>query len=199
MKALIVVDMQNDFIDGSLAVPRAKEIIDPINKLMKEGNYDLIVASQDWHPEGHISFASRYSVKPFTEHNEQIVWPDHCVIGTKGAEISKDINSEYFNMIIKKGFNKNIDSYSALMDSSGKISGLHEILSPYCDIHVCGLASDYCVYHTILSGVKLLPDNNFYFLDFASRFVDDNNREIVGRTFDSFFVKTIKSPRGENG
>ena len=65
MKALIIVDMQNDFIDGSLAVPEAKDIIDPINKLMEEGNYDLIVASQDWHPKGHISFASRYNTKPF--------------------------------------------------------------------------------------------------------------------------------------
>lgn len=157
-KALIVVDVQNDFCQGgSLAVPGANDIIPYINLLMEENDYDQIVFSQDFHPSGHKSFASSHN-KNVGETIElgghsQFLWPDHCVQGTFGAEFHKDLNSDKATHIIQKGKNPEVDSYSAFQDNHGLVkTGLEDYLK-YHEIQlveIVGLALDYCVKYTAI-------------------------------------------------
>ena len=124
MKALIIVDMQYDFLPGgALAVNEGDQLIDRINKL--QDKFDLVVATQDWHPANHKSFASQHDGKvPFDvielNGTKQVLWPDHCVQGTKGAELHKDLKQNKISAIIRKGMNPNVDSYSAFFDVNKK-------------------------------------------------------------------------------
>lgn len=156
MKTLIVVDVQNDFMPGgNLAVPFGDEIVPLINEI--QNKFDYIVATQDWHPENHKSFASQHKGKKvFDIINlngiSQTLWPNHCVQGSKGAEFHKDLKTQKIETIVRKGMNPEVDSYSAFYDNhQQKSTGLAGMLKEkgVKEVYVCGLAADYCVYFTI--------------------------------------------------
>lgn len=160
-KALLVVDVQNDFCEGgSLAVPGANEIIPYINLLMEENQYDQIVFSQDFHPSNHKSFASNNGAKvgdTITLNGiKQFMWPDHCVQGTFGAEFHKDLDVEKATHIVQKGKNIEVDSYSAFQDNNHFVkTGLDDFLKYHGIqlVEIVGLALDYCVKFTALDAV----------------------------------------------
>jgi nicotinamidase/pyrazinamidase len=162
MKALIIVDVQNDFCPGgALAVPDGDEVIEPINKLTD--SFDCIVQTQDWHPGDHHSFASNHEGKsPYDsiemEYGTQVLWPDHCVQGTEGAEFHTDLRNKPSQIIIRKGFRRQIDSYSAFFENDqSTVTGLHGYLKArgVDALFVAGLATDFCVKWTALDGRKL--------------------------------------------
>ncbi|MEJ8605654.1 bifunctional nicotinamidase/pyrazinamidase [Riemerella anatipestifer] len=161
-KALIVVDVQNDFCEGgALAVPNANEIIPYINLLIEENQYDKIIFTQDWHPANHKSFASNNDKKVGETISlngvPQFMWPDHCVENSFGAEFHKDLDTSKIDYIVKKGKNSEIDSYSAFQDNNHFMkTGLADYLKEH-DIQlveIVGLALDYCVKYTCLDAVK---------------------------------------------
>lgn len=161
-KALIVVDVQNDFCEGgALAVPNANEIIPYINLLMDDNQYNEIILTQDWHPANHKSFASNNDRKVgdniILNGIPQFMWPDHCVQGTFGAEFHKDLNVSKVTKIIQKGTNVEIDSYSGFQDNNHFMkTGLADYLK-YHDIQlveIVGLALNYCVRFTCMDAVK---------------------------------------------
>ena len=161
-KALIIVDVQNDFCEGgALAVPEANSIIPYINLLMQDNEYDQIILTQDWHPAHHKSFASTNAreVGETISLNgvPQFMWPDHCVQGTFGAEFHKDLNRDKVTHIIQKGKNVEIDSYSGFQDNNHFMkTGLEDFLK-YHDIQlveIAGLALDYCVKFTALDAAS---------------------------------------------
>ena len=161
MKALVITDVQNDFIPGgSLAVPQGDMIVPLINRLQKY--FDLVVATQDWHPQDHKSFASNHkNKKPFEKieiHGiKDTLWPDHCVQGTKGAEFHPDLEINKIAAIFRKGMDPEIDSYSGFYDNGHQIStGLSGYLKEkgITEIYFCGLAADICVYYTIKDSLK---------------------------------------------
>ena len=160
--ALIVVDVQNCFTPGgSLAVNKGDEIIPLINRLAKA--FQNVVLTQDWHTPGHVSFASSHAgKKPFESvvlpYGNQILWPDHCVQGTDGAAIHKDIDIPHAQLIIRKGFNRNVDSYSAFVEADGKSkTGLDGYFKErgISTVYVVGLATDFCVAWTAMDARKL--------------------------------------------
>lgn len=162
MKALIIVDIQNDFLPGgALAVPGGEEIIPLVNRL--QDKFDLVVATQDWHPAGHGSFASSHPGKKTGEvimlnGMEQILWPDHCVQGTHGAEFAGGLDVSRIAGIIRKGTDPGIDSYSGFFDNGRKKdTGLHEFLKSngVDTVYIAGLATDYCVKYTALDAAAL--------------------------------------------
>ncbi|WED44233.1 bifunctional nicotinamidase/pyrazinamidase [Legionella cardiaca] len=156
MKTLIILDVQNDFLPGgSLAVPNSNGIIPVINRL--QPYFDLVVATQDWHPANHTSFASCHEGKqPFeqiiVQGITQTLWPDHCVQGTQGAEFHPQLETLAIETIFRKGINPNIDSYSGFYDNGhDKSTGLSGYLREKgaFDLYFCGLCADICVYYTI--------------------------------------------------
>ncbi|AZZ57877.1 bifunctional nicotinamidase/pyrazinamidase [Riemerella anatipestifer] len=161
-KALIVVDVQNDFCEGgALAVPNANEIIPYINLLIEENQYDKIIFTQDWHPANHKSFASNNGKKVGETISlngvPQFMWPDHCVENSFGAEFHKDLNTSKVDYIVKKGKNPEIDSYSAFQDNNHFMkTGLADYLkeNDIQLVEIVGLALDYCVKYTCLDAVK---------------------------------------------
>jgi len=161
MKTLILVDVQIDFMPGgALAVPDGDAVVPAINGLMND--YELIVATQDWHPPGHKSFASAHpGRKPFemTELHglEQTLWPDHCVQGTDGAAFHPDLDLRRVEAIVRKGMDPEIDSYSGFYDNGHrKSTGLAGYLREKSadDLYFCGLAADICVYYTLMDALK---------------------------------------------
>lgn len=161
MKALIIVDVQNDFLPGgALEVPAGDEIIPILNKLQVD--FDLVIATQDWHPEAHSSFASRHiGTRPFDQiewkGNVQTLWPDHCVQGSWGAEISNKLDTNRVEAIFRKGTDIEIDSYSAFYDNNReKSTALAEYLRGrrVKEVFVGGLATDVCVYFTVMDSLK---------------------------------------------
>lgn len=162
MKALILVDLQNDFCHlGALAVPKGNEVIPLANQLMS--HFDLIVATQDWHPGNHGSFAANhYWRKPgqVIELNglSQILWPIHCVQDSFGAEFVDELEVEKIDKIFPKGTNPEIDSYSGFFDNGHqKSTGLGDYLKEkdVKEVFIMGLAADYCVKFTALDAVAL--------------------------------------------
>ena len=158
---LIVVDMQNGFLPGgSLAVPGGESIIPVINKLGEF--FPNIVVTQDWHPAGHISFASSHpGKKPFdiieTVYGPQVLWPDHCVQGTHDADLHSKLDLKSAQLIIRKGYNRNIDSYSAFEEADHHSqTGLAGYLKErdIDTVYVAGLATDFCVGWTALDAKK---------------------------------------------
>ncbi|SHO56423.1 bifunctional nicotinamidase/pyrazinamidase [Vibrio quintilis] len=158
-KTLVIVDVQNDFSsEGALAVPDGESVVPVINQIMPF--FDFVIATQDWHPEAHASFASTQECQPGDVIDlggfQQVMWPDHCVQGTKGAEFIKGLNTDKINHIIRKGTDIEIDSYSGFYDNNKKKStGLAEFLaSPDLhELYIVGLATDYCVRYTALDAV----------------------------------------------
>lgn len=162
MKALIIVDVQNDFLQaGALAVPQGDEIIDLINKI--QSKYDTVVATQDWHPANHKSFAAmhpQYHIFDTIElsGHPQVLWPDHCVQGSPGAQFSEFLNMDHIQAIFRKGMDKNVDSYSGFFDNHRIHStGLDGYLKSkgIQEIHICGLAADFCVYYSAMDALDL--------------------------------------------
>lgn len=162
-KALIIVDVQNDFCPGgALAVNQGDEIIPFINSLIDSNQYDLIIATKDFHPATHKSFAtnSQQAVYSMSELNglPQIMWPDHCVQGTPGVEFHPELNSKKIDVVFNKGTNPEVDSYSGFFDNDKKSStGLGEFLKEkgIQSVAVVGLALDYCVKATALDSAVL--------------------------------------------
>lgn len=165
--ALIVVDMQPDFMaGGALPVPAGDELVRPVAELMVSGRYRTLVATQDWHPRGHISFASAHAGhKPFetvTCHGQpQALWPDHCVQGTPGAALHAGLPTAPVSLIIRKGTDPQVDSYSAFRNNwnaagqrppTGLTGYLREL--GVSQVHVCGLARDFCVLWTALDAAE---------------------------------------------
>lgn len=164
MKALIITDVQNDFLPGgSLEVKNGDKIIPAINKLQYSGRFDLITATQDWHPPDHGSFASNHpGKKPFEktvlDGLDQILWPDHCVQGSEGAELSKELDIKNIEAIFRKGMEKNIDTYSGFYDNGHKKdTGLAAYLKGrnIDELFITGLAGDICVFYTMKDALEL--------------------------------------------
>ena len=177
MKTLLIVDVQNDFIPGgSLSVPDGEKIVPIINDL--QDKFDLVIASQDWHPQDHVSFASNHDGKSTFEEIQlhgkpQTLWPDHCVQGTKGAEFHPDLITDKFETIFRKGTDKEIDSYSAFYDNGHlKSTGLTGYLKEKgtTELYLCGLAADICVYFSAYDAKK--EGFKCYFIEDASKALD---------------------------
>lgn len=181
--ALLVIDIQNDFCpSGALPVPEGDKVIPTINKLMDK--FYKVVATQDWHPENHISFARNHPGKK--EYNiiningeSQVLWPVHCVWGTKGADLNPEIITKKFDIIIRKGSNPKIDSYSAFKENDKKtITGLDGYLKNLGidQVYLSGLALDYCVFYSAID-CKELGFETYVILD-ATRGIDSPSGNI---------------------
>ncbi|HEV2579087.1 MAG TPA: nicotinamidase [Acidobacteriaceae bacterium] len=161
--ALLVIDMQRDFLPGgSLAVAGGDAIIPGINAIATK--FEHVILTQDWHPLGHISFASSHAGKqPFTDtieapYGTQTLWPDHCVQGTPGAELDTRLQIPHAELILRKGFRRNIDSYSAFLeDDHTTPTGLAGYLRErnLTRLFFCGLAYDFCVGFSAIDGARL--------------------------------------------
>lgn len=160
--ALIVVDIQNGFTPkGNLAVANSDQIIPLVNQLAKKFQY--VVLTQDWHPADHISFAEHYAGKqPFEtvqlDYGTQVLWPSHCVQGTHDAELHPDLDIPHAQLIIRKGWHRNIDSYSAFLEADQTTTtGLAGYLkeSGIQTVYVVGIATDFCVAWTAMDAIKL--------------------------------------------
>lgn len=161
-KALIIVDMQNDFCQGgALEVPNANDIIPYINSLTAQNHYDEIILTQDFHPANHKSFASNNDKKVgesiILNGTSQFMWPDHCIQGTFGAEFHKDLDISKVTKIIQKGTDPEVDSYSGFQDNnqSSKTELDDYLKSKNIElVEIVGLALDYCVKYTCLDAVR---------------------------------------------
>lgn len=192
MKALIIVDIQNDFLPGgSLAVNDGDKIIPTINQL--QNTYELVVATQDWHPAGHLSFASQHPGKNVFEiidlHGlQQTLWPDHCVQEKTGAAFAYTLNTSKIEAIFRKGMSRHIDSYSGFYDNGKlKSTGLADYLKGrnVNSVDVCGLAADYCVYFTAMDSLEL---------GFATAIIEHATRAIDSNRFEQ--LKTVFTAKG---
>ncbi len=159
--ALIVIDVQNDFCPGgALAVAGGDEVVAPINAMM--GDFDAVILTQDWHPAGHSSFASSHTGKsPFEviemPYGPQVLWPDHCVQGSQGAEFHPDLRTDA-DLIIRKGFRSAIDSYSAFFENDQTTpTGLKGYLETrgLSRVTLVGLATDFCVHYSAVDAARL--------------------------------------------
>lgn len=201
-RALLIVDVQNDFCPGgSLPVPEGDQVVTVINKLIHSGHYDLIVASMDWHPEGHGSFASAHPGKSTFEMGElngspQMMWPDHCVQSTKGAALHASLDVAQIDFIQLKGEDPLVDSYSAFRDNAAdKKTGLDTYLYAECvtSIDVCGLATDYCVKFSALDAVEMLHGVKVRFIEDASRGISPDGVEAAIQAMKSAGISTVQS------
>lgn len=161
-RALIVIDVQYDFCPGgALAVPGGDQIVGGINRLMVD--FPTVILTQDWHPAGHSSFASSHPGKAPYEtvempYGTQVLWPDHCIQGTSGADFHEDLNTDRADMIIRKGYNPAIDSYSAFFENDKTTpTGLEGYLRTrgITDLTMVGLATDFCVNFSAVDAAKL--------------------------------------------
>jgi nicotinamidase/pyrazinamidase len=162
MEILVVVDVQNDFCPGgALAVPEGDAVVPEINRLIDA--HDHVIVTQDWHPAGHSSFASQHSGRaPFdtieVSYGPQILWPDHCVQGTHGAEFHHDLELTKAELFIRKGFRRDIDSYSAFFENDHRTpTGLGGYLRErgFTRVVLAGLATDFCVHFSAMDARKL--------------------------------------------
>lgn len=196
--ALIIVDMQYDFLPGgALAVPEGDKIIPTINQL--QPYFDVNIATQDWHPPHHSSFASEYpEYQPFEtiELNgaPQTLWPDHCLKGSQGAQLVQELDQKPIEAIIRKGVEPELDSYSGFYDnnhqrSTGLTSYLREKLvnTVYC----CGLAADVCVYYTAKDAAQL--GFNTYIINDATCAIDTEQYHNLKQNLQSLGVQFINA------
>ncbi|MCL6219687.1 bifunctional nicotinamidase/pyrazinamidase [Zunongwangia pacifica] len=180
MKALLLIDVQNDFMPGgALAVPDGDTIVPIINKLQHQ--FDLVLATQDWHPEGHASFASKHgkNVYEVIDLNgiDQVMWPDHCVQGSKGADFHPELKLDKIEAIFRKGTNPEIDSYSGFYDNAHlKSTGLSGYLKEkgVTDLYFAGLAGDFCVAFSVKDALAE---------GFAAFLIEDATRAIDAEGF----------------
>lgn len=198
MKTLIVIDVQNDFIPGgSLSVSDGDKIVSIINGI--QDKFDLVVASQDWHPQNHISFASNHKGKKTFEEIEvfgkkQTLWPDHCVQGTVGAEFHPDLRTDSWETIFRKGTDPNIDSYSAFYDNGHlKSTGLTGYLKEKgaTQLFFCGLAADICVYYSVKDAME--EGFECFFIEDASQPLDAATFKIQKKELVKLGVKMISA------
>ncbi len=163
---LIIVDVQNDFCPGGrLAVQKGDEVVPLVNELSKR--FENVVLTQDWHPPGHRSFATSHpGSKPFDSiklaYGEQVLWPDHCLQGSEGAALHKDLAVPHAQLVVRKGWRREVDSYSAFLEADRKSrTGLEGYLEELGikRVFVCGLATDFCVAWTALDARKLKFDS----------------------------------------
>ncbi len=159
---LLIIDMQRDFMPGgALPVPQGDQIVPLINRLMPR--FGHIVATQDWHPRDHVSFAENHPGKKVGDTVDvhgvpHILWPTHCVQNTPGAEFASGLVTENIHEIFRKGTDKDIDSYSAFFDNAKKkATGLEKYLREHgaTEIYLCGVATDYCVLYSALDALEL--------------------------------------------
>jgi nicotinamidase/pyrazinamidase len=198
MNALIIVDVQNDFLPGgNLAVPGGDEIIPRVNSIQEA--FALVVATQDWHPLMHKSFASAHAgTRPFEKINlhghDQVLWPDHCIQGSEGAQFHRDLNTHRVEAIFRKGMDPEIDSYSGFYDNGyRKSTGLAGYLRErkVRKVYVCGLAGDFCVYYTAKDSLK----ENFetYLIEDVTRSIDEPAFEVAKQDLMTMGGQTIRS------
>lgn len=183
MRALIIVDIQNDFVTGGkLEVPNGEQIIPLVNSLSEQ--FDLVVATQDWHPPEHKSFASNHPGTNIFDvislgGLEQVLWPDHCVQGSRGAEFHPQLSMTRTEAIFRKGMDPEIDSYSGFYDNGRrKTTGLSGYLQErkVDSVYVCGLAADYCVFFTARDALQL---------GFRTFLIEDATRAINEKGFEA--------------
>ncbi len=183
MRALILVDIQNDFLpDGALAVRHGDEIIPIVNKLQPK--FELVVMTQDFHPANHGSFAENHpGLRPYDVVNlnglQQVLWPTHCVQGSPGAEFSIALDIRNVDRIFQKGTDPGVDSYSGFFDNGRKkATGLGDYLSEkgVTEVYVCGLATDFCVKYTALDALSL--GFKTFLIEDASRGVEINEGDV---------------------
>jgi nicotinamidase/pyrazinamidase len=157
--ALLIIDLQNDFCPGgALAVPEGDQIVPLVNRLAQR--FEHVILTQDWHPAGHISFASSHlGTKPFgtigVSYGTQTLWPDHCVRGTQGADFHPGLDAPHAELILRKGLRRDIDSYSAFLeDDHTTPTGLASYLRErgLKRLFLCGLAYDFCVRFSAIDG-----------------------------------------------
>jgi len=174
--ALLVVDVQNDFCPGgALAVPNGDEVVPVVNRL--SGRFPHVLLTQDWHPPGHFSFASSHPGKSPMEtitaaYGPQVLWPDHCVQGTPGAEFHPDLDTSRGELVLRKGFRRELDSYSAFTENDQRTpTGLAGYLREreIQRIFLVGLATDFCVLYSALDGRKA---------GFAVGVIEDGDRDV---------------------
>ena len=179
MKALLIIDLQNDFCPGgALEVPEGDTIVPTVNELID--TFDVVVQTQDWHPADHKSFASVHEGKDPHDtikmnYGEQVLWPDHCVQGSNGAEFHPKLNVLKTQVIIRKGFRRNIDSYSAFYENDKKTkTGLAGYLRErgITDLYTVGLATDFCVKWSVLDGID--DGFNMHIVEDAVKGIDLN-------------------------
>jgi len=160
-QALLLIDLQNDFVDGgTLAVPKGKEVIAVANRLIPQ--FEVVIATQDWHPKDHRSFASQNpGVGLYTQFDldglPQTAWPDHCIQDTFGAELVSDLDHQGIRHRVFKGTDRAIDSYSGFFDNGHrKTTGLSDLLRNQSieEVFILGLATDYCVLHSVLDSIR---------------------------------------------
>ena len=191
MKSLVIIDVQNDFMPGGrLEVPHGDMVVTVINRL--QAHFDLVVATQDWHPPNHASFASNHSgKKPFDKIDlhgiEQVLWPDHCVQGTMGADFHPALETLKIAAVFRKGMNPEVDSYSGFYDNLHRINtGLAGYLraKDIKELYFCGLAADICVYFTMMDALKE---------GFSATLVEDASRPLDDESFNKIKKKMIKA------
>jgi nicotinamidase/pyrazinamidase len=211
MNALVIVDLQNDFLPGgALAVPDGDAIIPLVNQL--QSRFPLVVATQDWHPANHGSFAVNHQRKRVFSQVDlnglpQTLWPVHCVQGCPGAELAPGLNRERVARIFQKGTDPGIDSYSGFFDNGHrKAIGLDEWLRAkgVTVVYVCGLATDYCVKATALDAVELgfktyLVEDACRGVNLRSGDVADAVREMVERGVQVVHSSALVSPVSTGG
>lgn len=177
MRALLLIDIQNDFMPGGcLPVADGDAIVEPVNRL--SAGYPLVVASQDWHPAGHESFASAHPGRqPFdivTLHGlEQVLWPDHCIAGSSGADFHPALDTTSVAAVFRKGMDKHTDSYSAFFDNGRRHNtqlAVYLRAHGVTEIDVAGLAADFCVYFSIADA--LAEGFRVRLLEHATRAID---------------------------
>lgn len=187
-RALLLIDIQNGFCPGgNLPVAGGDEVVPVANALMASGKYDLVVASQDWHPPGHGSFASSHPGKVPFEIGElsgkpQMLWPDHCVQGTEDAAFHPDLDVSHIDHVQRKGQNPAVDSYSAFRDNDrAALTGLTDYLKAkgVSEVDICGLATDYCVKFSAIDAVEMLPGVKVRFIEDASRGIDPDGVKVA--------------------
>lgn len=180
MKALLIIDIQNDFLEnGSLEVKDGNEIIPLVNKIQPK--FDVVVATQDWHPPTHKSFAANHEGKqPFEVIDlnglPQVLWPNHCVQETFGAELHSDLNTQNIQAIFRKGTDIEVDSYSGFYDNDKRNStGLHGFLTELkvTEVYFCGLAADYCVFYTAKDAANL--GYKTFVIEDATKYIYETN------------------------
>ena len=173
--ALLIIDLQNDFCPGgALAVSGGDEVVEPLNNLARVFNLmgGKVIATQDWHPQVHVSFSSSHPGKkrgdiielelPQGNINDQVLWPDHCVQGSSGADFHKNLDTAVFHLIVRKGYRKELDSYSAFFENDRITpTGLYGFLKGLSinSIFIGWLATDYCVFYSAMDAVKLRLDS----------------------------------------
>ncbi len=200
--ALIMVDLQNDFCKGgNLAVPDGDAVIPLANQL--QSHFDLIIATKDWHPANHMSFASNHEGKKVGDvikvHGiNQVLWPNHCVQNSKGSEFHPELNTDRVHRIFHKGTDRFVDSYSAFFDNEHmRVTGLGDYLydAGIQDVYIMGLATDYCVKYSCLDAVQL--NFSVYMIEDACRGVELHPGDVAKamREMEAVGVKLVETKK----